>query len=115
MRNDRTNACLYKLNKYCEKEGQSKRVISEHGSQFDTSKWQKNLEKRGIKVGYTTIRHLQSNPSERTTISIMLRIMCAENTSTQSKNILIRDIVLPQERYQLKYRTESVQFYHIKG
>lgn len=96
MRNAKTNACLNKIYKYCEEEGRPKRIISDHGTQFYNSKWRENLEKRGIMIGYTSIRHPQSNPAERfmRTIGVMLRIMCGQRHNSWAQQVcLIEDYI----------------------
>ena len=42
-----------------------KRVLSDNGTQFTSPKWKNELEKVGIRVKFSSIRHPQSNPTER--------------------------------------------------
>ena len=58
--------CLNKLIKdYFVKVGRPQRILSDHGSQFTSASWKSRLESEGVKVLYSSIRHPQSNPSER--------------------------------------------------
>ena len=45
--------------------GKPKRLLSDNGTQFTSPKWKDALEKEGIKVIFSSIRHPQSNPTER--------------------------------------------------
>lgn len=53
------------LNNYIEKRGLPARILSDNGRQFASPKWKRALEGAGIKVIYSSIRHPQSNPTER--------------------------------------------------
>ena len=60
--------------------GKPDRLLSDNGTQFTSAKWKNTLEKEGIKVIYSSIRHPQSNPTERVMREIgrLLRTYCSE-------------------------------------
>jgi hypothetical protein len=61
-----TKACLNKLTgHYFTQVRRPKAILSDHGTQFNNSKWRSTLTNMGIEVKYSPIRHPQSNPSER--------------------------------------------------
>lgn len=83
LRNAKTSSCLNKILKcYICEEGKPQKIISDHGTQFDNNRWRQALDNVGIEVGYTSIRHPQSNASERymRVIGDMLRIECFDTT-----------------------------------
>ena len=45
--------------------GKPQRVLSDNGTQFTSPKWRNRLELEGIKVIFSSVRHPQSNPTER--------------------------------------------------
>lgn len=45
--------------------GKPKRILSDHGTQFTSHIWIDGLKNEGVRVIYSSIRHPQSNPSER--------------------------------------------------
>ena len=76
-----THTCLNKLiNDYFVHVGSPKKILSDHGTQFVSLNWKLKLESLGLKVLYSSIRHPQSNPVERTMRNIgrILRTYCAE-------------------------------------
>ena len=76
-----TLTCLNKLlNHYFVHIGTPKIILSDHGIQFVSLRWKSKLESLGIKVLYSSIRHPQSNPVERTMREIgrIFRIYCSE-------------------------------------
>ena len=76
-----TVVCLKKLtNHYFEKIGKPERVLSDHGTQFTSPVWKTRLEALGIKVLFSSIRHPQSNPVERTMREMgrIFRTYCSE-------------------------------------
>lgn len=60
--------------------GKPKRILSDHGSQFTSALWRTRLEAEGIRVLYSSIRHPQSNPTERVMRELgrLFRTLCAE-------------------------------------
>ena len=76
-----TRTCLNKLmSHYFVHICRPKRVPSDHGTQFVSYAWKSKLESMGLKVLYSSIRHPQSNPVERTMREIgrILRTYCAD-------------------------------------
>ena len=45
--------------------GKPNKILSDHGTQFTSPRWREELEKLNIKVLFSSIRHPQSNPTER--------------------------------------------------
>jgi hypothetical protein len=77
-----TKACLNKLvNQYFGKVIKPKVILSDNGTQFRSSAWQKQLQQYGVDVRFTPIRHPESNPSERCMreLSKFCRIYCHDN------------------------------------
>jgi transposase InsO family protein len=50
---------------YFIKVGKPTTILSDHGSQFTAHKWYATLEAEGVKPVHSSIRHPESNPSER--------------------------------------------------
>jgi hypothetical protein len=72
--------CLYHFEKYIAKCGKPQRVLTDHGTQFTSDTWREKLREWDIRVGYSSIRHPQSNPSERIMreLSRLFRVYCAQ-------------------------------------
>ena len=72
------------LEKYVPECGKPNRILSDNGSQFASNKWKNELESKGIKPVYSSIRHPQSNPTERVMRELgrMFRTFC-KNTHTE--------------------------------
>ena len=76
-----TRTCLNKLiTNYFANVGTPRKVLSDHGTQFVSPQWKTRLEALGIQVLYSSIRHPQSNPVERSMREIgrILRTYCSE-------------------------------------
>lgn len=76
-----TQICLTKLRThYFEKVGRPERVLSDHGTQFTSHAWRDTLESLGMRVIFSSIRHPQSNPVERSMREIgrILRTYCSD-------------------------------------
>ena len=73
--------CLKHLRKYLELIGNCQRVLTDHGTQFTSSVWRDTLRDLGIQSIHSTIRHPQSNPSERIMreLSRLFRVYCRNN------------------------------------
>jgi len=58
--------------------GAVKAILSDHGSQFTSKKWQETLKTRGIIPIHSSVYHPQSNPTERVNKEIgkICRIEC---------------------------------------
>ena len=77
-----TRACLNKLiNHYFLHVIKPEVMLSDNCTQFHSPSWKRNLESLDVQVRYTTVRHPQSNPSERCMkeISKFFRIYCSDN------------------------------------
>ena len=68
------------IDKYIPECGKPKRILSDNGTQFTSPKWRNTLEEQGINVVLGSIRHPQSNPTERVMREIgrMFRTFCKE-------------------------------------
>ena len=66
------------LKNYIPECGKMQKILSDNGTQFTASEWRNSLEKEGIKVVFSSIRHPESNPTERVMREIgrMMRTMC---------------------------------------
>lgn len=85
-----TRVCLTKLQKhYFEKVGKPERILSDHGTQYTSLAWKSSLEAEGIKVLFSSIRHPQSNPVERSMREIgrILRTYCSEQHTKWAKYV----------------------------
>nr|AKD28118.1 pol polyprotein [Glypta fumiferanae] len=81
MKRATTRMCLKKVFEvFVAKFGRPKRVLSDHGSQFTSKQWKLRLENEQIKVLYSSIRHPQSNPTERVMRELgrLFRTLCAD-------------------------------------
>ena len=66
LRKATTKAAVNKiLNNYVLDCGKPERILSDNGTQFTSAKWKSELHNASIKVVYSSIRHPQSNPTER--------------------------------------------------
>ena len=66
LRRATTDISLKKiLDKYIPECGKMSRILSDNGTQFASARWKNRLELEGIKVLYSSVRHPQSNPTER--------------------------------------------------
>ena len=77
-----TKACLNKLvNHYFGAVIVPKVILSDSATQFRSPAWRKQLQKHGVEIRFTPIRHPESNPSERymRELSKFCRIYCNEN------------------------------------
>lgn len=85
-----TKTCLEKLKgHYFAKIGKPSRILSDHGTQFTSPLWKTSLEAEGVKVVYSTIRHPQSNPVERTMRELgrFFRTYCAHKHTSWARYI----------------------------
>lgn len=75
-----TNQCLRQLEKYLAIAGQYRRVLSDHGTQFTSQLWKTALQEKNLTPIYSSIRHPQSNPSERVMkeMSRLFRTYCSQ-------------------------------------
>lgn len=64
-------------------------VLSDHGSQFTSKKWSEICSKAGITTTFSSIRHPQSNPTERVMKELgrIFRAYCSENHAGWVKHL----------------------------
>lgn len=90
-----TRTCLEKLKgNYFAKVGKPERVLSDHGTQFTSPLWRTSLEEEGISVRFSSIRHPQSNPVERTMRELgrFFRTFCADRHTSWARYVnMIQD------------------------
>lgn len=69
------------LDHYIREIGKPKSVITDHGTQFRSKKWEKTLKRHGIKTYKTSVYNPQSNLSERPLreVTRLLRTYCNED------------------------------------
>ena len=85
LKNATTHASLNKIiDKYIPECGKPKKILNDNGTQFTLLKWKQTLDWEGIHVIYSSIRHPQSNPSERVMREIgrMFRTFCEHKNTT---------------------------------
>uniref|UniRef100_A0A6V7LHY6 RNA-directed DNA polymerase n=1 Tax=Bracon brevicornis TaxID=1563983 RepID=A0A6V7LHY6_9HYME len=85
-----TETVLRKLiNNYFKEIGKPKRILSDNGTQFTSVNWRTTLEKEKVKVIYSSIRHPQSNPTERIMRELgkFFRIYCSEQHTRWGKHV----------------------------
>lgn len=65
------------------------KILADNGTQFTSHKWRSELEKNGVSVKFCSIRHPQSNPTERVMRELgrMFRVLCSERHSSWAKYI----------------------------
>lgn len=81
IKRETTEVILGKLfNSYIPEMGKPKRIISDHGTQFTSPKWEDRLRREGIDCVFSTVRHPQSNPVERVMRELgrLFRTLCAD-------------------------------------
>lgn len=74
-----TRTCLNKLiTRYFKEKGKPNRILSDHGTQFTSAVWKNELAAEGVEICFSSIRHPQSNPVERTMRELgrMLKAYC---------------------------------------
>ena len=82
-----TRACLKKLfDHYIPECGKPMRILSDNGTQFTANLWRIELEKNDIKVTFSSVRHPESNPTERVMRELgrFFRSFCTEKHSSWS-------------------------------
>lgn len=90
MKKATTRVSLKKiLDCYIPKLGKPKKILSDHGTQFTAHAWKNTLEKEDIKVCYSSIRHPQSNPTERVMRELgrFFRTFCSDQHTKWAKFI----------------------------
>lgn len=90
MKNATVRMTLKKIfTQFIPKFGTPKRILSDHGSQFTSHLWKTELESNNIKVLYSSIRHPQSNPTERVMRELgrLFRTLCADRHTNRVEYI----------------------------
>ena len=85
-----TRACLKKLfDYYIPESGKPIRILSDNGTQFTADLWRTDLEKNNIKVTFSSVRHPESNPTERVMRELgrFFRSFCYEIHSSWSDHV----------------------------
>lgn len=69
--------CVF--NKLIPRCGKPEKILSDHGTMFTSPNWKNKLEDCGIMVLYSSIRHPESNPTERVMRELgrMFRTVCS--------------------------------------
>lgn len=81
IKKENADTILRKLiNSYFPECGKPNRILSDHGSQFTSPKWESRLRDQGVKVVFSSIRHPQGNPVERVMREIgrLFRTLCSD-------------------------------------
>lgn len=65
MRKATALACARHAEHYIKDINQAKTILSDHGTQFTSELWYERLEQLNVRAIHSSIRHPQSNPSER--------------------------------------------------
>lgn len=65
LRVPKTSIILRHVADYVTTVGKPLKILADHGSQFCSHQWYDTLKSQGIQPGHSSIRHPQSNPSER--------------------------------------------------
>lgn len=74
--------CVLKiLQNYILRAGKMTSILSDNGTQFTSKLWVQAMQNEGIRVRYSSIRHPQSDPAERTMreLSRFFRTYCADS------------------------------------
>ena len=89
--------------------GKTLRISSDNGTQFRSPKWKNTLEREGIKVIYSSIRHPQSNPTERVMREIgrLFRTYCNNRHTTWANHLKTIENIL---NITTHYSTECTPF-----
>ena len=103
MKRATTKACLTKItNQYFNDVGTPEAILSDHGTQFTSSVWRETLEALGIRVLFSSIRHPQSNPVERSMREIgrILPTYCYDKHTKWAKYVKFVENCLNLTTYQ---------------
>jgi len=88
IRRATTEAIINKITKdYIPTYGPVKKILTDNGTQFTSSKWTTRLNQLGIKTTFTTTYHPESNPVERANREIgrILRAYCSHKHTSWVK------------------------------
>ena len=87
MKKATTLATINRIKEYFQKIGKPSRILTDHGTQFTASKWTEFLRDNKIQPVFCSIRHPNSNPSERIMriLGQFFRIYCNEKHTSWAK------------------------------
>lgn len=90
IKKQNTDTILEKIcHSYIPEMGKPSRILSDHGTQFTSPKWRDSLNRIGIQVVFSSIRHPKSNPVERTMRELgrLFRTLCADRHTRWAKHV----------------------------
>lgn len=91
LRNATTHSVLAKVQReYIPELSRPKAIVADNGSQFTSRRWRDALAELRIKPRFCSIRHPQSNPTDRIMKELgrFFRVFCAEAHNTWAKYVL---------------------------
>lgn len=103
IKRETTRIALNKLfDKYIPEVGKPMKILSDNGTQFTSPLWSKTLQDANIKTVFCSIRHPQSNPTERIMRELgrLFRTLCSDSHTRWAKH-------LPEIEYYLNMTTHS--------
>ena len=90
-----TKTCLTKLrDHYFGNIGKPQKILSDNGTQFSSPVWKNTLSSFGVKALFSSIRHPQSNPVERTMRELgrLFRTYCSHKHTSWARHVsLVQD------------------------
>lgn len=96
MRNATAKCVVSKLEQYLKHIQKPRAILADHGTQYTSNVWVKALEANNVKVMYSSVRHPQSNPTERVMRELgrMFRTYCRKKHTTWYNHLsLIEDFL----------------------
>ncbi|XP_011697582.1 PREDICTED: uncharacterized protein LOC105455741 [Wasmannia auropunctata] len=77
------------INDYFQRVAKPEAILSDNGTQFTSKKWRESLGKENVRVIFSSVRHPQSNPVERTMRELgrFFRTFCAEQHTKWAKYV----------------------------
>lgn len=89
-------ASVNRMREYFEKIGKPSRVLSDHGTQYTSGAWRAFLAENNVDAVYCSIRHPQSNPSERVMRELgkLFRAYCSERHTAWATHIKHMNVML---------------------
>lgn len=101
------------LESYIPKMGKPKRILADNGTQFTAQRWKQTLEGIGIKICYSSVRHPQSNPTERIMKELgrLFRAMCSQQHTKWAKCIpTIQELLNVTTHFSTGYTPVELHF-----
>ncbi|KAK9720154.1 Integrase zinc binding domain [Popillia japonica] len=105
-----TDSTLYAILQYTQEFGHPQIILSDNATYFTNPRYQDTLHDMNIKTYYTSIRHPQSNPSERAIKEVIkyLRILLGENHHLWCKHLSKIEYVINNTPSTVHEETPSV-------